>query len=137
MRDILLAAALFWCLWNSYDLHFNFKKDKVAGLVDKMTLKILQIHTSRLNFIDAFLGLDSEKGEILDKATSKSDYDKALEDAGELLLYADPKFLNTFEEVKESDYTLDDLIAKYGFKYLITKFNEWEKEKNKVEGDKK
>ena len=127
MRDILLAVALFWCLWNSYDLHFNFKKDKVAGLVDKMTLKILQIHTSRLNFIDAFLGLNSEKGEILDKATSKSDYDKALEDAGELLLYADPKFLNTFEEVKESDYTLDDLIAKYGFKYLIAKFNEWEK----------
>lgn len=60
MRDILLAVALIWCLWLTYDLHFNHKQDKRSNLVDKMTLAVLQIHQRRLDYIDKVLGVNSE-----------------------------------------------------------------------------
>lgn len=63
MRDILLAVALTWCLWLTYDLHFNYKQDKIANLLDKMTLRVLQIHTKRLDRIDNALGLEPLKEE--------------------------------------------------------------------------
>ena len=63
MRDILLAVALTWCLWLTYDLHFNYKQDKIANLLDKMTLRVLQIHTKRLDRIDNVLGLEPLKEE--------------------------------------------------------------------------
>lgn len=62
MRDILLALALTWCLWLTYDLHFNYKQDKRSNIVDKLTLKILKIHSRRLDYIDEILEIDSEKG---------------------------------------------------------------------------
>ena len=63
MRDILLAVALIWCLWLTYDLHFNHKQDKRSNLIDKMTLEVLKIHQRRLNYIDKILGINSENGE--------------------------------------------------------------------------
>ena len=63
MRDILLAVALTWCLWLTYDLHHNRKQDQRSNLIDKMTLKVLQIHNKRLDYIDKYLGIKSEKGE--------------------------------------------------------------------------
>ena len=63
MRDILLAVALTWCLWLTYDLHFNYKQDKIANLLDKMTLRVLQIHTKRLDRIANVLGLEPLKEE--------------------------------------------------------------------------
>ena len=63
MRDILLAAALVWCLWLTYDLHFNHKNDKLSNLVDKMTLRVLQIHSKRLDRLDNAVGLPPFKEE--------------------------------------------------------------------------
>lgn len=61
MRDILLAAALTWCLWLTYDLHFNHKQDQRSNLIDKMTLKVLQIHNNRLQRLEDKLGLEPYK----------------------------------------------------------------------------
>ena len=61
MRDILLAAALTWCLWLTYDLHFNHKQDQRSNLIDKMTLKVLQIHNNRLQRLEDTLGLEPYK----------------------------------------------------------------------------
>lgn len=63
MRDILLALALTWCLWLTWDMHHNYKQDKRSNIVDKMTLKVLRIHTNRLDYIDKKLGINSGKGE--------------------------------------------------------------------------
>lgn len=52
MRDILLAVALIWCLWNTWNQHHNFSQDKRGNLIDKMTLKILQIHCKRLDDLE-------------------------------------------------------------------------------------
>lgn len=57
MRDILLALSLTWCLWLTYDLHFNHKQDQRSNLIDKMTLQVLQIHTKRLDRLDKAVGL--------------------------------------------------------------------------------
>lgn len=53
MRDILLALALVWCLWNTFDMHHNYKQDKRSNLIDKMTLKVLQIHCSRIDKLES------------------------------------------------------------------------------------
>lgn len=63
MRDILLAVALTWCLWLTWDTHHNYKQDKRSNLVDKMTLAVLRIHQRRLDYIDKILEINSEKGE--------------------------------------------------------------------------
>lgn len=63
MRDILLAVALTWCLWLTWDMHHNYKQDKRSNVVDKLTLGVLQIHNKRLDYIDKKLGINSEKGE--------------------------------------------------------------------------
>lgn len=76
MRDILLALALTWCLWLTYDLHFNYKQDKRSSIVDKLTLKILKIHNRRLDYIDSILGIDSEKGEIYENKRDNAGNDK-------------------------------------------------------------
>lgn len=67
MRDILLAAALTWCLWLTYDLHFNHKQDQRSNLIDKMTLKVLQIHSNRLQRLEDALGLEPYKEDDIEK----------------------------------------------------------------------
>lgn len=63
MRDILLALALIWCLWLTYDMHNNYKQDKRSNIVDKLTLKILKIHTARLDKIYKKLDMPIEENE--------------------------------------------------------------------------
>lgn len=52
MRDILLAIALTWCLWNTFDLHHNYEQDKRSNLIDKMTLRVLQIHSEKIEKLE-------------------------------------------------------------------------------------
>lgn len=59
MRDILLALALTWCLYNSFTQHHNFNQDKRGNLIDKMTLRILQIHNARLKRLEDALGIET------------------------------------------------------------------------------
>lgn len=59
MRDILLAAALAWCLWLTWDMHHNYKQDKRSNIIDKATLQVLKIHCNRLDKIENIL---KEKG---------------------------------------------------------------------------
>lgn len=60
MRDILLAVALAWCLWLTWDMNHNYKQDKRSNVVDKMTLAVLRIHQRRLDYFDKVLGVNSE-----------------------------------------------------------------------------
>ena len=53
MRDILLAVALTWCLWLTWDIHHNYKQDKRSNIIDQATLKILKIHCNRLDKIES------------------------------------------------------------------------------------
>ena len=52
MRDILLAVALTWCAWLTWDMHHNYKQDKRSNIIDQATLKILKIHCNRLDKIE-------------------------------------------------------------------------------------
>lgn len=52
MRDILLAVALAWCLWLTWDMHHNYKQDKRSNVIDKATLKVLKIHCNRLDKVE-------------------------------------------------------------------------------------
>ena len=54
MRDILLAIALTWCLWLTWDMHHNYKQDKRSNIIDKATLKVLKIHCERLDDLENF-----------------------------------------------------------------------------------
>ena len=54
MRDILLAVALIWCLWLTWDMHHNYKQDKRSNIIDKATLKVLKIHCERLDNLENF-----------------------------------------------------------------------------------
>lgn len=53
MRDILLALALAWCVWLTWDMHHNYKQDKRSNIIDQATLKILKIHCNRLDKIES------------------------------------------------------------------------------------
>lgn len=76
MRDILLAVALAWCLWLTWDMHHNYKQDKRSNVVDKLTLGVLLIHTKRLDYIDSVLNIDSEKGEKHENKRDNAGNDK-------------------------------------------------------------
>lgn len=52
MRDILLAAALTWCLWLTWDIHHNYKQDKRSEIIDKCTVKILRGHEDRITKLE-------------------------------------------------------------------------------------
>lgn len=52
MRDILLAVALTWCIWLTWDMHHNYKQDKRSNLIDKATLQVLKIHCNRLDKLE-------------------------------------------------------------------------------------
>ena len=49
MRDILLALALIWCLYNTWALHHNFKKDRMANAIDLMTSKVMLSQEKRID----------------------------------------------------------------------------------------
>ena len=66
MRDILLAVALTWCLWLTWDMHHNYKQDKRSEVIDKLSLKLFKIHTARIDKIYEKLGLKDEPGEFDD-----------------------------------------------------------------------
>lgn len=38
MRDILLAIALIWCLWNTYNQFHNFNVDKIVDELEPQDL---------------------------------------------------------------------------------------------------
>ncbi len=59
MRDILLAVALTWCVWLTWDIHHNYKQDKRSNLIDKATLQVLKIHCNRLDELERIVKGDS------------------------------------------------------------------------------
>ena len=62
MRDIFLGVAFIWLIWLTYDIQHNYKQDKRSNIIDQATLKILKIHCSRLDKIEAKLKeLDDEE----------------------------------------------------------------------------
>ncbi len=63
MRDIFLAVALVWCLYNTWDMRHNYKQDRRSDVIDKMTLKILKIHCNRLDKLEELVHKYIEKGE--------------------------------------------------------------------------
>lgn len=69
MRDILLAVALAWCLWLTWDMHHNYKQDKRSNVIDQATLKVLKIHCNRLDKIekeiDQLMDYDDDQDELI------------------------------------------------------------------------
>lgn len=59
-------------------------------------------------------------------------YDKGLEDASDLLAYADERFIRECFP-SESNWNLFDLNAKYGLAVLIKEFKKWQEQKKQAE----
>lgn len=71
MRDILLAGALTWCLWLTWDIHHNYKQDQRSEIIDKCTLKVLQGHEKRIMKIEKRLKDDG--GRTKDRTNEGND----------------------------------------------------------------
>lgn len=52
MRDIFTALALVWCLYNTWSLHHNFKQDRMANTIDKLTGAAMLSHNKRINNLE-------------------------------------------------------------------------------------
>ena len=62
-------------------------------------------------------------------------YNKGIEDVENLFIYLEKDFLaEVFSEEYENACRFYDLVAKYGFKHILEKHNEWEKyQKEKIQ----
>ena len=118
MYNILLAAALTWCLWLTLDMHHNYKQDKRSNIIDKMTLKVLQIQDARLDRLEKVAGITKPVPEAYGDDFIKNE---TLEMCEDLIMFADANFVREcFPE--DSDLAVFDLVAKYGIKAVLDKF---------------
>ena len=54
--EIIIALLACWCLFNTIEIRLNKRDDRRGDVLDQMTLRILKIHTRRLDRIDKILG---------------------------------------------------------------------------------
>ena len=52
MLTFLLCILCLWCLYNTISIKLNTNDDRKADVLDKMTLRVLQIHCQRLDRIE-------------------------------------------------------------------------------------
>ena len=113
MRDILLALALTWNLWLTFDLHYNHKQDKRSQLIDKMTLGAIKIQCRRLDVLENALGIEHKPDTFMDPET--------LDACEDLMMFGDEKFCKEcFPD--DPDMGVFDLVAKYGLKDVLDMF---------------
>lgn len=119
MYNILLAAALTWCLWLTLDMHHNYKQDKQSNVIDKWTLKALKIQNARLERIEKHLGITEPVPEAYGDEFIKNE---TLEMCEDLMMFGDEKFVRECFPDDPKDFAVFDLVAKYGIKAVLDKF---------------
>lgn len=120
MRDILLALALTWCLWNSWNMHHNYKQDKRSNLIDKMTLQVLKIHCHRLDVLEHASGIKHTESTFMDPET--------LDLCEDLIMFADKKFCSECYP-EDKDFSVNDLVDKYGLKNILINYMDYVRKK--------
>ena len=58
MLEVIIAVLGVWCAYNTFIIWHNERQDKRASIIDKCTLRILQIHSDRLDRLDKAVGLE-------------------------------------------------------------------------------
>lgn len=57
MLSIIISILAVWCLYNTLEIRYNARQDKRGDIIDKSTVKILQIHNKRLDRLEAELDI--------------------------------------------------------------------------------
>lgn len=52
MRDIFTALALMWCLYNTWNIHHNFKQDRIANSIDAITSTVMKSQEKRVSKLE-------------------------------------------------------------------------------------
>lgn len=55
--EIIISVLAVWCLYNTLEIRHNARQDKRADIIDKSTVKVLQIHNKRLDRLEAELDI--------------------------------------------------------------------------------
>lgn len=57
MLSIIISVLALWCLYNTLEIWHNARQDKRGDIIDKSTVKVLQIHNKRLDRLEAKLDI--------------------------------------------------------------------------------
>lgn len=57
MLSIIISVLALWCLYNTLEIWHNARQDKRGDIIDKSTVKVLQIHNKRLERLEAELDI--------------------------------------------------------------------------------
>ena len=57
LMEIIISILALWCLYNTLEIKHNVRQDKRGDIIDKATVKILQIHNKRLDRLEAKLDI--------------------------------------------------------------------------------
>ena len=60
MMEIIIAILACWCLWNTLEIKHNYRQDRRGDIIDKSTVRILQIHCQRLDRLEKAMHLNDE-----------------------------------------------------------------------------
>lgn len=55
--EIIISIIALWCLYNTLVIKHNYRQDRRGDIIDKSTVKILQIHNKRLDRLEAKLDI--------------------------------------------------------------------------------
>lgn len=55
--EIIISVLALWCLYNTLVIKHNYRQDKRGDIIDKSTVKVLQIHNKRLDRLEAKLDI--------------------------------------------------------------------------------
>ncbi len=57
LMEIIISILALWCLYNTLEIKHNYRQDRRGDIIDKSTVKILQIHNKRLDRLEAKLDI--------------------------------------------------------------------------------
>lgn len=55
--EIIISVLALWCLYNTLVIKHNYRQDRRGDIIDKSTVKILQIHNKRLDRLEKKLDI--------------------------------------------------------------------------------
>lgn len=55
--EIIISILALWCLYDTLVIKHNYRQDRRGDIIDKSTVKILQIHNKRLDRLEAKLDI--------------------------------------------------------------------------------
>ena len=57
LLEIIISILALWCLYNTLAIRYNSRQDRRGDIIDKSTVKILQIHCKRLDRLEEKLDI--------------------------------------------------------------------------------